>query len=78
VWRNEVWKWKEEDRLKQEAEENLYGERRWGMRWADDAMDVDKEDLTDNFSEESEDDEDDTPEVKALKVMATLSPREFS
>jgi len=31
---------------------SLYGERRWGMRWADDAMDVDKEDLTDNFSEE--------------------------
>jgi hypothetical protein len=43
-------------------------------------MDVDKEDLADDFLEESEDneDEDDTPEVKALKVMATLSPREFS
>jgi len=64
-----VQKWKEADRLEQEAEEK----RRQGMRWADDAMGIDEEDLADNFSEESEDDKDDTAVVKALKATSVLS-----
>ena len=63
-----VQKWKEADRLEQEAEEKC----RRGTRWADDAMGIDEEDLADDFSEESED-EDDTAEVKVLKATSVLS-----
>jgi protein SMG6 len=66
---HKVQKWKEADRLEQGAEEK----RRWGTRWADDAMGIDEEDLADDFSEESGDDEDDTAGVKALKVTSVLS-----
>lgn len=55
-----VQKWKDEDRVKQEAEEKW----RRGTRWADD-------DATEDLSE-SDDDEADSAEVKALKVISYL------
>jgi len=63
-----VAKWKEEDRIEREEEE----QRRMGRRWVEDAMDID-EDGSDDISEESEDDENDTEEIKALKVCSVLS-----
>jgi len=65
VLEHRVQRWKEDARIKQEADEK----HRKGTRWADDAMDVDG--LADDSSEESEDDGDDTAGVKALKVMST-------
>jgi protein SMG6 len=64
VLEQKVQRWKEEDRIEQEAEE-----KRRGTRWADDAMEVDDGDVNDYDSEESEDDDDDSAEVKALKVQ---------
>lgn len=63
-----VQRWKEEDRIEQEAEEK----RRRGRRWTEDAMEVDDEDVVDDDSEESEEDENDSEEVKALKVRILL------
>jgi hypothetical protein len=66
-----VHRWKEEARIEQEVEEK----RRRGTRWADDAMEIDDEDIVDDSSEESEDDEDDSVEVKELKVNVRLMSR---
>ena len=60
-----VARWKEEDRIEREEEE----QRRMGRRWVEDAMDID-EDGSDGVSEESEDDENDTEDIKALKVCS--------
>ena len=57
--------WKEEARTEQEAEER----HRRGTRWANDAMEIDEQEVVDESSEESEDDEDVTVEVKAPKVV---------
>ena len=56
-------RWKEEARLEQEADEK----RRRGLRWVDDAMNIDEEEGI-GESSESEDDENDTQQVKELKV----------
>jgi hypothetical protein len=66
-----VHRWKEEARIEQEVEEKC----RRGTGWADDAMEVDEEDIVDDSSEESKGDEDNSVEVKELKVNVRLMSR---
>jgi len=58
-----VERWKEEEMMKREAEE----QKHMGRRFSGDSMEVDEEDTLEDVTD-SEDDENDAEEVKALKV----------
>ena len=69
---DKVARWKEEERIEREAEE----QRLRGSRWEDDSMEVDEdEDMhMDGEGESGEDDEGDSEEIRNLKASAQ-SPR---
>ncbi|PIL23779.1 hypothetical protein GSI_13529 [Ganoderma sinense ZZ0214-1] len=67
---DKVARWKEEERIEREAEE----QRLRGTRWEDDSMEVDEDEDMHVDGESSEDDEGDSEEIRNLKASAQ-SPR---
>ena len=67
---DKVSRWKEEERIEREAEE----QRLRGTRWEDDSMEVDEDENMHVDGESSDDDEGDSDEIRNLKASAQ-SPR---
>ena len=64
---DKVARWKEEERIEREAEE----QRLRGSRWEDDSMEVDDEEDM-HVDGESTEDEDDSEEIRKLKVSVLI------